>query len=391
MFGFAPSGIPGPLSSADPEASEPRRTTSQVVGGQEMFTGWLNDPAAPAGTRASIGVVDDLRGEIDRLAEQTGFSGVVRVDRDGAIDVVAAYGLAHRGWVIPNTVDTRFAIASGGKGFTALAVASLIEDGALEWSTTARSVLGADLPLIDDAVTVEQLLANRSGIGDYLDEATHNDVNDYVMTTPVHELATTEAFLAVLDGHPSTFPPDERFEYCNGGFVVLALIAERASGVPYHDLVLERVCGPAGLHDTDFLRSDELPGGVALGYLHAEGSCRTNVFHLPVRGNGDGGIYSTLADVHTLWAALFAGRIVAPQVVAAMVRPRSVTPEEERRYGLGFWLHPSGSAVMLEGYDAGVSFRTTHDPVHQLTHTVISNTSEGAWPLVKRLNELLAG
>jgi CubicO group peptidase (beta-lactamase class C family) len=96
----------------------------------------------------------------------------------------------------------------------------------------------------------------------------------------------------MLDGHPSKFPPDERFEYCNGGYVVLALIAERASGVPYHDLVLERVCGPAGMQETDFLRSDELPGGVALGYLHTQGSQRTNVFHLPVRGNGDGGIYS---------------------------------------------------------------------------------------------------
>jgi hypothetical protein len=72
-----------------------------------------------------------------------------------------------------------------------------------------------------------------------------------------------------------------------------------------------------------------------------------------------------------------------------MVRPRSVTAERDRRYGLGFWLRPSGSTVTLESYDAGVSFRTTHDPVHQHTHTVISNTSEGAWPLVRRLNDVL--
>jgi beta-lactamase family protein len=60
-------------------------------------------------------------------------------------------------------VDTRLGLASGGKGFTALAVVSLIEEGVLELSTTARSVLGGDLPLIDDRVTVEQLLAHRSG------------------------------------------------------------------------------------------------------------------------------------------------------------------------------------------------------------------------------------
>jgi hypothetical protein len=52
-----------------------------------------------------------------------------------------AYGLAHRGLGIANTVDTRFAIASGTKGLTALTVAGPIEDGLLEYATTARSVL----------------------------------------------------------------------------------------------------------------------------------------------------------------------------------------------------------------------------------------------------------
>ena len=49
-------------------------------------------------------------------------------------------------------------------------------------------MLGADLPLIDDRVTVEHLLAHRSGIGDYLDEDEDTDSNDYVLTVPVHEL-----------------------------------------------------------------------------------------------------------------------------------------------------------------------------------------------------------
>lgn len=81
--------------------------------------------------------------------------------------VAKAFGLADRAHEIANTVDTVFAIASGTKGFTALTVMSLVQDGALSLSTTARSVLGGDLPLIDDAVTVEHLLAHRSGIGDY--------------------------------------------------------------------------------------------------------------------------------------------------------------------------------------------------------------------------------
>ncbi len=325
---------------------------------------------------------------IDSVAADNRFSGVVRVDRSGHTELAKAYGLADRAHDLPNTVDTRFAIASGTKGLTALTVMSLVEDGALQLDTAARSVLGDDLPLIDDAVTIEHLLAHRSGIGDYLDEEAVDDITDYVMPVPVHELASTEQYLAVLGGYDMAFPPGERFAYCNGGYVVLALIAERTSGVPFHELVPRRVCGPAGMRGTGFLRSDELPGDAAIGYLTVDDP-RTNVFHLPVRGNGDGGIYSTTADLSSFWDSLLAGRIVSSDRVAQMLRPRSDWPEGSKRYGLGFHLHATNDVVWLEGYDAGVSFCSTHDPVSTITHTVISNTTEGAWPLVSLLDERL--
>jgi len=328
---------------------------------------------------------------IDRVAAETGFSGVVRVDRGDEVEFVKAYGFAHRGWEIPNEVDTRFGIASGTKGLTALTVMSLVEEGRLSRTTTARSVLGDDLPLIDDAVTVEHLLAHRSGIGDYYDEEIVHDPLDYVSPVPVHELGSTEDYLRALEGFETKFRPDERFSYSNGGFVVLALIAERASGKPFNELVVQRVCEPAGMVDTEFLRSDELPGRTALGYL-AENGPRTNVFHLPVRGSGDGGIYTTAADVSALWPALFAGRIVSTDLVAEMVQPRSEVPSptQPARYGLGIWLHPSDDRVELHGSDAGVSFQTVYDPSEGFTSTVLSNTSEGAWPIVLHLDELIA-
>lgn len=325
------------------------------------------------------------------MAADCGFSGVIRVDRAGTVELARAYGHANRAHRIPNTVDTRFAIASGTKGLTALCVMSLIEEGRLDLSTSARSVLGDDLPLIGAGVTVEHLLAHRSGIGDYVDEESGLDVTGYLLPVPVHRLATTEGYLAVLDGFPAKFAPGQRFAYCNSGYVVLALIAERVSGAPFHDLVLDRVCRPAGMPDTAFLRSDELPARTAIGYLAADGD-RGNVLHLPVRGSGDGGIYSTAADLSVFWRALFDGRIVPAARVAEMVRPRSAVPAESRRYGLGFWLHESTETVLLEGYDAGVSFRSVHDPVGSVTHTVIANTTEGAWPVTQHLgNRLTAG
>jgi CubicO group peptidase (beta-lactamase class C family) len=333
--------------------------------------------------------MQSLENEVDKVAEDKDFSGVVHVDRAGQVELAKAYGMAHVALQVPNAIDTQFAIASAVKGMTAVAVVSLVDDGLLELSTPARAVLGGDLRFIADGVTIEHRLSHRSGIGDYLDESAEPDINDYLMPVSVHELATTEQFLAVLDGFPSKFEPGEQFEYCNGGFVVLALIAERVSGISFHDLVHRRVCDPAGMVDTAFLRTDELPGRAALGYVEVDGVMRSNVFHLPVRGNGDGGIYSTVADIRSFWSALFAGRLVPAKWVAEMVRPHSIVSDSER-YGLGFWLDGSTDAVRLEGYDAGVSFRSWHHPSSDLTYTVISNTSDGAWPVTRRLHELLS-
>lgn len=327
---------------------------------------------------------------VEAAANEALFSGVVRIDHAGEPVYQAAFGLAQRGHEVPNTVDTRFGVASGAKGFTALTVVRLIEQGRLTPQTTARSMLGADLPLIADDVTVEHLLAHRSGIGDYLDEETLTDIANYVMKTPVHRLGDTEAFLAELDGHPAKFPAGTDFSYCNGGYVVLALIAERVTGTGFHELVDQLVCRPAGLADTAFLRSDQLPARTATGYLVRDGQWRSNVLHLPVRGNGDGGIYTTAADMSAFWRAFLDGRIVSKEWVGEMTRPHSVIPAEKARYGLGFWLHETGPQVSLAGWDAGVSFSSTHDPSTDVTWSVLGNTDTGAWPVARAVRAALA-
>ena len=114
------------------------------------------------------------------------------------------------------------------------------------------------------------------------------------------------------------------------------------------------------------------------------------MLHLPVLGVGDGGIYSTARRPQRLL-----GRRCTPagswrrRLVAELVRPHSDWPEESERYGLGFHLDATGDAVWLEGYDAGVSFTSLHQPSSALTYTVISNWSDGAWPIVKLLDQRL--
>jgi CubicO group peptidase (beta-lactamase class C family) len=327
---------------------------------------------------------------LDSVAADVRFSGVLRVDVHGQAPLQRAYGLAHRGFAVANTLDTQFGVASATKGLTALMIMSLVESGHLSLDTTARSLLGADLPLIDDSVTVEHLLSHRSGIGDYLDEDELSDNNSYVMRVPVHRLARTEQFVVALDGFPHKHAPDTTFAYCNSGFVVLALLAERATGMEYHDLVEQRVCAPAGMRDTEFLRSDQLPSRAAIGYLDDDG-LRSNVLHLPVRGNGDGGVYTTVDDVQRLWHALFAGQIVTPTTVADMLTARSDVPDMGMQYGLGFWLESATDSVILIGGDAGVGFFATYCRDGSFATTVLCNQTRGTWPASERLRQLQPG
>jgi CubicO group peptidase (beta-lactamase class C family) len=266
---------------------------------------------------------------------------------------------------------------------------SLINDGTLDLSTTVRSLLGDDLEQVDPGVTVAHLLSHTSGIGDYLDESVARDIADYTLLVPVHRLASTADYLSVLRGYPMKFPPGERFEYCNGGFVVLALMAEVAAQSSFYELAARRVFEPAGMTATEYLRSDQLPGSAAIGYLPTDDGWRTNHFHLPIRGSGDGGCFSTLGDMARFWRGLFGGKILPRALVDEMVRPRHDVPEEGLRYGLGFWIRADRETVMLEGMDVGVSFRSAYDPASGVRYTVISNEAFGAWPLVKELDRLV--
>jgi CubicO group peptidase (beta-lactamase class C family) len=134
--------------------------------------------------------------------------------------------------------------------------------------------------------------------------------------------------------------------------------------------------------DSVFYRSDELPGRAATGYLD---DGRTNVFCLPVVGSGDGGAYSTVADVACFWSALRDGRLLPPELLDRMTHPSTVETGTPFGYGIGVWLDLELSLLVLEGCDHGVSFRSLHDPASGRTVTVAGNTTQGAFPVVRWL------
>ena len=309
-----------------------------------------------------------------------GFSGVIAAYREGELRAVFARGLADRGLGVPNSLETRFGTASMTKTFTAVVVLSLVAEGRLSLETTARSVLGGDLPLIADDVTIAQLLGHRSGIGDYLDE----EIDEYApLPVPVQQLDCAEAYLAVLDGFETAFPAGEKWVYCNGGYVVLGIIAERVAGVPYGQLVQERVFDRAGMTASDLARSDRLEPLTAVGY-RPDGT--SNVFHIPVIGVGDGGAHTTVRDMHAFWTSLYAG-ILLP-IPLAQLMTSAITPdidayddddeedEDDEPTGYGFGVFTKAGTVAAIGGDHGITAFSRHDPASGLTVTLLSNEQD---------------
>ncbi len=326
--------------------------------------------------------MDVALSELEHVAREHDFSGAVRVQARGDVVVEFAHGHSDRANERANDVTSRFAVASGTKALTALTVMSLVESGALTLDTTVRSVVGDDLPNVDAAVTIDHLLTHRSGVGDYLDEATMGDIDDHLLgSLSAHTLQTARDYLPLIDAHAQVSPPGERFVYNNSGFVMLSFIVETITG-SFHESVRDRVIDRAAMPEAGFFRSDELPGDTALGYL-ANG--RSNVFHLPVIGMGDGGVYLTLDDTTAFWSAFLAGDIVSLPHVAAMTAAVSVH-SDERSYGRGFWLAPRDEHVWIEGMDAGVSFQSGVFRGADVTYSVLANTSAGAWPVVEAIS-----
>mgnify|MGYP003693713741 CR=1 FL=1 len=330
-----------------------------------------------------------LEPEIDAIAAANDFSGVVRIDRDGEVELAKAYGLAHRGHEIANTVDTQFAVASGVKGLTAVAVVSLIEDGSLKLSTTARSVLGRIFRSSATTSPVEHLLSHRSGIGDYLDEDADHEITDYLMPVPVHELATTEQYLGSA-GRPRAQVLARR------AVLVLQrrLCRARADRRADERCSISRARPPAGMRTggngrlrVPALRRAAGAGGARVSH---ERRCVEDERAPPAGARQPATAGSTPPRPTSARSGPVSSRAGScPRIwVAELVRPRSDVPRMSSRYGLGFWLHETSDAAMLEGYDAGVSFRSVHDPSRGITRTVISNTSEGAWPIARFFAEL---
>ena len=171
---------------------------------------------------------------------------------------------------------------------------------------------------------------------------------------------------------------------------------EALSGVRYQRYVEQEVMHPIGMSRSGFFPFNQLPDRTALGYIEDPGGWKTNIYNLPIIGASDGGAYTTVDDLATLWDAFFAHRIVPRDLVEAYATPqvRAESEGETTWYGYGLWIDRDDEedpAISIIGGDAGVTFWSCFRRRLGLQITGLCNVSGGAWPVVMELRLATAG
>lgn len=318
--------------------------------------------------------MEELIQRIEQVASKTGFSGVVSIFKNSSTMFNKAYGYRDIKNHAPNTTSTVFGIASGTKLFTALGIGVLIDRGLLSLETTVGQIDQKYTGFIDERATVRHLLTHTSGIYDYYDEEIESDFENFFVEIPWYKLETPSDYLPLFQGRTLKFHPGERFSYSNGGFVFLGMLIEKLTGSLYREFMREHVLQAANMHHSGFYAFNDLPENTANGYL--EDRKTTNIYHLPVRGGGDGGMYTTTDDLRAFWDSLFSHRILSAELTAAFLKTHG-TFDATRGYGCGIQKRLDESMFFIVGGDAGVGFDSRYLVSEDLTINILSNITNG--------------
>src|SRR5258708_830578 len=237
------------------------------------------------------------------------FSGVVLVSNRDGIVYEKAFGLADRAFGVPNTLDTRFHIASVSKPITAAAILLLVERGKLALDDHVSKFV-PDFPN-GDRITVEELLTHYSGLADATAPNQYNDCSRFPQTP-----ASLVEKLARL---PMQSEPGTRYSYSNSNYHLLALIVEKTSGLPYGEFLERNIFKPLGMTNTAHHGNDQaIVAGLATGYLPKDADdFEKPAFFDWTAKTGNGSLYTTAGDLLKFHHGLQQGRLLKPETLTA--------------------------------------------------------------------------
>ena len=329
--------------------------------------------------------------QIEVAQKESQFSGSIVLKNKESSLVESSFGYANRSDLLLNTIDTRFGIASGCKIFTAVAISQLVEAGKLAYDQKLKDCTSITLPHFDNSITIHHLLTHTSGVPDYFDEEVMDDFEELWIEKPMYHMRKLEDFLPLFQNGKMKFTPGEQFHYNNAGYILLGLIVEETTGLSFQRYVEKNIFEKAGMKDSGYFPMDALPNNTAIGYIdYEDGSWKTNIYSLPVIGGSDGGAFTTAQDMLHFWDALLDNKLLEEQTTAALLQPY-VKEQDDDYYGYGVWIKKDGNNISkyhVMGYDPGVSFHSAYYPAQQLKLAICSNKSEGAFTMMKVLEQM---
>jgi CubicO group peptidase (beta-lactamase class C family) len=332
--------------------------------------------------------------ELDRVIGETvagpiadrRFAGVILVARDGRLLFHKAYGLADHEQNIAHVPATPFMIMSVSKQFTAALILRLAAQGKLRIDDRASRYI-ADWPAEWDAVQIGHLLAHSSGLP--IDQT-------YFWLVKHHPeyWADPSSAPPAYEPSPLLTPPGATYLYANVGYTLLSMIATKAGGRPFDDLIRGEVLRPLGLQHTQPERNGVRVPGRARGYSRTETGFRLSEQKtIDIVGAGD--LVSTAEDLARFDAAFDDDRFLPAALREEMFRPR-VEGARGASMAYGWFLRTSeGGRPLTYHGGSGAGFRAFNYRLanERLAVVILCNIDEAtlpwALPLVDRVADIV--
>ena len=233
----------------------------------------------------------------------------------------------------PIKLNTVFDIGSIAKQFTAACIFLLENQGDLSVDDSIQKWL-PEIPIYNNnTITIRHLINHMSGLRDYMEIMAYAG-------TPFNNYFTEEIGLDIMSRQLApNFNPGERFMYNNGGYLLLAIIIRRASGMSIGEFAASKIFKPLGMESTFILENpNRIIKNGATGYNKlVDGSLEESHFKNFAIG-GDGQVYTTVEDL-LLWDQNFYNpKVGGPQLLKKLQKPGILSNGETWPYGGGLFI-----------------------------------------------------
>jgi len=324
----------------------------------------------------------------------------VLVVKDGQPVFRKGYGVSDLRTLLRIGPATNFRLASLTKQFTAMAIMLLVHDGKLRYEDRLTDVF-SDFPAYGKAITIRQLLNHTSGLIDYEDIMAKQYAG--MADDKIPQIKDAGVLDLLKQQSRTKFTPGGSWAYSNSGYVVLAMVVEKRSGVHFGEFLRQRIFLPLKMTRTIAYEKGKNEVEVidrAYGHTQSASIWKETDQSSTSATLGDGGVYTSLDDLEKWDRALSRNTLLTSKEMEPALTPPTApngAPLQQLdgslapRYGFGWFLDPYLEHRRYSHYGETVGFRNAIQrfPDDRLTVVVLSNRAEVDAPaLAQKVAEL---